>query len=593
MGRYNIIKTTSRLMALLLCLMMLLSVSPTAHADGESGSCGSGLSWSLSGGILTISGSGEMTDFPESTMAPWYPYREEIEQLVLPAGLTHVGDLAFYGCEKLTSVVIPDSVTSIGSYSFALCTGMEMLNLGSGVTAIGESAFSDCGSLTSLRLPGTLRTIGKKAFYRCETITSVTVPSSVRSLGNMTFGYCVNLVSANIQANISTIPEFLFYGCEMLSTVTLPDQTSSISEFAFHGCGILSAVHYGGSIRSPEEIQQIIDKDVPGFGSAGLVTDEEADDTITAATGKENDDGSLAVEQVIVAEKENTSVSTKVDTVRNKDGSSNITNVEITVTVEDTDGWQEAQDTVEKALQSYEGGIPEDKKIEITVYVKNVEEIGSAFIESLAGKNVNINIVTQDGSKWRLDGATMGVEGVSGNYDLSYSLTAGTAELNAELETQMSYILRFRTSAAVNAEVYIRLGTSWALQNATLFQRDEELKNVQSVVVDSAGFAHFYLASVNQETEYYIAMNLPVEDEAIVPDELMEAYGAPVRHNPIEYEITGRTSSWNMNINQVTYIMVGVLLTVVVTVGVVMFALNKRKLKRGYVPDIDEEDYNT
>ena len=46
-----------------------------------------------------------------------------------------------------------------------------------------------------------------------------------------------------------------------------------------------------------------------------------------------------------------------------------------------------------------------------------------------------------------------------------------------------------------------------------------------------------------------------------------------------------------MTINQVTWIMVGVLTVVVITVGVTMFLLNKRKLRLGYVPDLGDDKY--
>ena len=110
MSHKKLQQNISRLMALLLVFALMLCATPAVHAEGESGSCGSNLTWSLNGGTLVITGSGAMTDFPESTMAPWYPYREEILRLELPSGLTSIGNLAFYECKYLTAVVIPSSV---------------------------------------------------------------------------------------------------------------------------------------------------------------------------------------------------------------------------------------------------------------------------------------------------------------------------------------------------------------------------------------------------------------------------------------------------------------------------------------------------
>lgn len=595
MGQYTLNKYMSRLMAVLLAVMLVFACVPAVHAEGESGSCGGSLSWSLSAGTLSISGSGAMTDFPESTMAPWYHLREEIVRLVLPEGLTSVGDLAFYGCENLTAVAIPGSVTRIGAYAFAGCTGMELLNLGSGVTSIGECAFSDCVSLAALRLPGSLQSIGMKAFYRCESITAVTVPSGVSSIGISAFAYCKSLVTADVQARISTIPEWLFYGCERLVSVTLPDTAEKISEFAFRGCDQLSTVYYDGSSRSAEEIQEIIGADVPGFDDTGYVSDSESSDTVSSGSAQVNDDGTITQENTTVTEGDHSTVSTTVTNTYPNDSTDAGYGLDITVAVDDDQGWEEARDLVEDALKNFNdtvtAGGGEAGNAQVNVYVNGTDTIDREFVDSLAGRDVKVTVLTENGSSWRMDGARLDSESSSDEYDLSYTLTAGSPELCQELETASSFLLRFHAPAQVNAEVLIRLGDAWALQNATLFQRDGgELLRFQTVVVDGEGYAHFYLASVNETTDYYIAMNLPdAGDEAIVPDELLPDYGNPVRHTPIEYEITGRTSSWGMTFGQVTWIMVGVLLACVVVVGFVMFSLNKRKLQRGYVPDLDEE----
>ena len=54
MGRYNQIKYTSRLMAVLLVLTLLVFIAPHVQADEYSGECGDNLTWSFSAGTLTI-----------------------------------------------------------------------------------------------------------------------------------------------------------------------------------------------------------------------------------------------------------------------------------------------------------------------------------------------------------------------------------------------------------------------------------------------------------------------------------------------------------------------------------------------------------
>lgn len=594
MSRYTLNKYTSRLMAVLLVLMLLLSTAPNVRADGESGTCGEDLFWSLSAGTLTITGSGDMMDFPESTMAPWYHLREEILRLELPEGVTSLGMLAFYGCENLTVVTIPDSVTRIGSYAFAGCKSMEMLNLGSGVTAIGECAFSDCVNMAALRLPSTLQSIGMKAFYRCESIGTVTIPASVTSIGISAFAYCKSLVSADIQALITVVPEWMFYGCERLTTVTLPNTTGEISKFAFRGCDQLNSVHYGGTSLTQGQIQNMIADDVPSFDGTGNVTDEVQASSSSAGIARDNGDGTFTQTNTTITQTENASVTAEIETTRREDGAGISSSANISVTVTGEDGWQEAQDAVGDALTDFNSSAAasggENQGVEVNVYVQGTDTVDPEFVDSLAGRDVRLTITTENGSSWRMDGTQLDSEIASGAYDLRYTLSAGTAELNAELETDTSFVLRFESDAHVNAEVLINLGKSLARQNATLFQRDGgELIRHQTVVVDADGYAHFYLASVNDRTNYYIAINLTAEEEAIIPEEMLEEYGSVVNYNPIEYEITGRTSSWGMTFSQVTWIMIAVLVGCVVIVGFVMYGLNKRKLKMGYIPDLEEE----
>lgn len=595
MSRYKLNKFISRLVAVLLTLMLLVGAFPAAFA-AESGTCGADLSWSFEEGTLTITGSGDMTDFPESTMSPWYHLREEILKVSLPEGLTSVGSLAFYDCAKLTTVVIPNSVTRIGNYAFAGCAGVELLNLGSGVAYIGECAFSDCYLIASLTLPNSLNTIGMKGFYRCESITTLTVPASVTSLGVEAFGYCKALVTADIQAQLRTIPDLLFYGCDSLVSVKLPDSATGVGEYAFRGCDQLSTVYYDGEEKTPEQIQQIIDEDVPGFAATGNVTDDDEQDVVISGTATENSDGSVTQENTSVNRGDHSSTSTTIITTHPEDSLTGDVTTDITVTIEDDEGWDEATEAVRDSLKDINDAVTHtgstSETTEITVYVKESDSIDEDFVDSLAGRDVTVTIITQDGSIWHFNGTDVDTKTESEGYDLRYEVSYGSAALCEELGTDKCYVVRFLAPAQINAEVMILLNPGLSLQNATLFERQDELVSIQSSVIDMDGYAHFYLASVAADSEYYIALNVKeAEGTAIIPKVIQAAYGKPEYVEPIKYEITGRKSSWGMTFNQVTWIMAGVLGGCVVLVGVVMFILNKRKLRMGYVPEWDDDEF--
>lgn len=72
-----------------------------------------------------------------------------ITALVIPEGVTNIGQYAFYNCSTITSVTIPNSVTSIGSYAFHNCSGLTSVTIPNSVTIIGDHAFYGSG-LTSI-----------------------------------------------------------------------------------------------------------------------------------------------------------------------------------------------------------------------------------------------------------------------------------------------------------------------------------------------------------------------------------------------------------------------------------------------------------
>ncbi|MDR2138716.1 MAG: leucine-rich repeat domain-containing protein [Tannerella sp.] len=88
---------------ILLFAMILLPAAGFA----QSGTTGS-LTWSFSGGTLTVSGTGPMPDYDyKSGASPWYAHRENITSVSIENGVTGIGDYAFGSCYNLPSVTIP------------------------------------------------------------------------------------------------------------------------------------------------------------------------------------------------------------------------------------------------------------------------------------------------------------------------------------------------------------------------------------------------------------------------------------------------------------------------------------------------------
>ena len=282
----------------ILALVPAVMVAVTTK-KGTTGDC----TWTLTGTVLTISGTGKMDDYGSGRSVPWNEEKDKITNVKIKDGVTSIGHGAFCDHKNLRNVTIPNSITSIGAGAFY---GTPFLNnkgnwkdrilyiddyliqaqdtirgtctVKPGTKVIAARAFSDCENLSKVILPNSVISIGESAFWGCTGLVSITIPNSVTSIANEAFAYCENLNHITLPSCLTDIgwwafSDTAFYNdmknwekrCEgdvlylgnylleansIANTYSVKDGTKAIASWAFRCCSELQSITIPDSVTS-------------------------------------------------------------------------------------------------------------------------------------------------------------------------------------------------------------------------------------------------------------------------------------------------------------------------------------------------------
>lgn len=245
---------------------------------------------------LTLKGTGstfdyEILDEKMGTISPrpWDDIFLEIENIEVENGITKIGDMSFayFSNEepylsKIKTVELPSTLKEIGLYAFS-ASSIENLVIPDGVTSIGNGAFAGCGILEEITIPATINTIGYDVFDESYKVELVKYLGTEEEWVNIDWGFDVTDYNVYFQnenkfllincfhGNGKIIAQYLTqYGKEQ-EKIVVPDYVKEIYESTFKGSKATN-------IYIPDSVEMIQDNTFSMFDKTTTIKIDVSED---------------------------------------------------------------------------------------------------------------------------------------------------------------------------------------------------------------------------------------------------------------------------------------------------------------------------
>ena len=179
----------------------------------------------------------------------------------LPIGCDRIGNRVFDGYKGITSIVIPEGVTSIGEEAFSYCLKLEKISFPKSLKQMSLSTFYSCkikelniediSAWASISISKPDHWMGglpspfsdqTKLFLKGKEIDNLVIPGTIGRIGSYAFMHCTSINTIEICEGVSDIGDYAFFGCKSIEKIKFPSSIKTIGDSAFKACSSLKEV---------------------------------------------------------------------------------------------------------------------------------------------------------------------------------------------------------------------------------------------------------------------------------------------------------------------------------------------------------------
>ena len=211
------------------------------------------------------------------------------KELIIPEGVTEVGNNIFWDVREFDSITIPSTLTKINHTLSKYCKVKEI-----NVAEDNPKYYTKNGCLidketeelvwayaaNTIPCDDSIHKIGTQAFYGRKDLEYIEIPDNITEVGSCAFSHCSNLKTVTFSNSSCIIGDGCFSNCTLLSMVKLPELLSEIRSYTFAECKALE------TLDIPDAVKRV-DRDAWGWGKCEDLKKINISDDLIASLKKE------------------------------------------------------------------------------------------------------------------------------------------------------------------------------------------------------------------------------------------------------------------------------------------------------------------